>query len=485
MQDSKLIALLKQLDRRAQGRFADFIASPYFNKHSQVAALGQLLLAQAPNFDHPRKMQKEYIFKRLYPNKAYDDNFLASLISKLQQLLYKFLSLELEEDQELKQEILQLKALRLYKLPKHFKSTYKRCQKLIEKSRLSTATMARIKADFYFEEDRWFLEQGGRSYHPALQKYSDQLDLAYFVQKLQLACDMLNRNIVIEANYQPKMLEEVEQKLNEEKELIQEYPVLRMYRLILQILREEDAETAYQALRSDIQLHSQHLHQEEQRQLYDYALNYCVKCINEGDSSYYEEVLYLYRLLLARELIFIDGFLPAWEYKNIVTAALRTGRFAWVESFIEDYKERLRPVIRENAYLYNLASYFYAAGRQLQALQVLQNVEFTDRTYHLGAKIIQLKSYYELQEWEALEALLDAFKAYLSRQKGLSSYRKKANKGLVDCTRQLMRLTMQKDWLSSTKYREKYQQVKLKISKYQPLASKEWLDEQLEQLHND
>jgi hypothetical protein len=478
MQDSKFILLLKQIDSRAQKRFEDFISSPYFNKHKQVAKLGQLLIAQAPSFDHSRKMSKQYLYQQLYPHQKYDDNFFASLVSKLQNLLYKFLALELEDEEEIRLEILQLRALRLYKLPKHYKSAHKRTKKLLQKAKLHTATAAKLKADLFYEEDRWFLEQGGRQYDPALQNYSDQLDLAFFTKKLEVACDMLNRNIVVQANYQPSMLTEIEQKLNEEDKLLEKHPILRMYLLVLDILREEK-ESSYQALRNELQLHSEALHEEEQRQLFDYGLNFCVKQINAGKTSYYEEVLYLYRLSLARKLIYIDGYLPAWEYKNITTAALRTGRFDWVLSFLEDYKEKLSPDARENAYLYNLASYYYASGQQMKALQTLQNVEFTDRTYHIGAKIIQLKSYYELSEWDALEALIDAFNAYLRRNKEVSAYRKKANKNLLDLTKKLMRLSMQKDWMEDSKFRQKLEALQQSLKQTSPLASKDWLEEKV------
>ena len=43
-------------------------------------------------------------------------------------------------------------------------------------------------------------------------------------------------------------------------------------------------------------------------------------------------------------------------------------------------------------------------------LQQLQDVEFTDTSYHLGAKIIQLKSYFELEETEAFYSLIKAFR---------------------------------------------------------------------------
>ncbi|MEZ5056131.1 MAG: hypothetical protein R2879_03750 [Saprospiraceae bacterium] len=65
------------------------------------------------------------------------------------------------------------------------------------------------------------------------------------------------------------------------------------------------------------------------------------------------------KLLLEKEIIFSDGYLNEWHFKNIVTIGSRLKETDWVKEFLENYKEKLHPSIAENAYSYNLAYLYY------------------------------------------------------------------------------------------------------------------------------
>ena len=475
MTDSKLIELLKTLDSREATRFQEFVEGSYFNKHEQVAVLCEYLLKQGPDYDNSRKLSKAKVFSVLYPKKPLNENLLASIQSKLLKLLQRFMAIELFLEDEPSEILLTMKAMRLRNAEKHFNLLERQFQRTIERQAIPIDELSLELSRFYQEQDLWFLMQGGRTYHEALQGSSDQLDLYYFVEKLRLACDMTNRNIVTDASYDCKMIPFVIEYLRSNPSYQQQYPILGMYLIILDLLQAPEEQAHYQKLIAALARAKDDLVELEQRRIYDYALNYCVKQINAGNTNYYEEVLRLYQLLLERRLIYLDGQLPAWEYKNIVTAAVRMDRFDWAKDFIESYKQDLPADIRENAYIYNLASLYYASRQHKEALQSLHNVEFTDSTYHLGAKIIQVKSYFELAEWEALHSALDAFAAYIRRHKEIGEYRKAANLNFVNCCKQLCRLFEQRDWLKGDKFDSKLAAIAQSVAGLSPLASKDWL----------
>ena len=140
------------------------------------------------------------------------------------------------------------------------------------------------------------------------------------------------------------------------------------------------------------------------------------------------------------------------------------------------------PEIRENAFTYNLAAYHYAKGDYASALIQLHNVDFTDPSYHLGAKIIQLKSYYELDETEALYSLVEAFQKYLSRNRQISDYRKRANKNLIKLTKKIYKFRMEQSTLRISNLKTKLKQLHQLIEETEPLANKSWLKEVLRKL---
>ena len=58
---------------------------------------------------------------------------------------------------------------------------------------------------------------------------------------------------------------------------------------------------------------------------------------------------------------------------------------------------------------------------------------------HLSARTLQLKIYYQLQEFDLLENLLESMRVYLQRSKGLA-YRREHYNNILTFTRQLLQL---------------------------------------------
>jgi hypothetical protein len=217
---------------------------------------------------------------------------------------------------------------------------------------------------------------------------------------------------------------------------------------------------------------------EELRTLYDYLRNYCIRKLNSGETNYYQEVLNLYQFLLENKIIFKNGYLSEWDYKNIITVGLRLQSYEWTENFIKKYKNSLPKSVQENAFIYNLASFYYETHEYKKSLQLLHEVKFTDTSYHLGAKIIQLKSYYELEETEPFYALIDAFQIYVKRNRQLSDYRKTAYINLVKVTKKVYKLKEQKDIIAKSVWQNRYEKIKQYVEN-QRVANKDWIENEL------
>lgn len=110
-----------------------------------------------------------------------------------------------------------------------------------------------------------------------------------------------------------------------------------------------------------------------------------------------------------------------WDLKNMVSIALRLGEYPWTYGIINSLKPELPDDVRENAYTYNLANYYYETKDFRKATRLLQSVEFTDVYYNLDSKSMLLKIYFEQDEEESFFALVTTFKAYLNRNKLISA----------------------------------------------------------------
>jgi hypothetical protein len=89
----------------------------------------------------------------------------------------------------------------------------------------------------------------------------------------------------------------------------------------------------------------------------------------------------------------------------------------------------------------------------------------------LNAKMMLLKIYYELDEVDALESLLESMRAYLNR-KEVTGYYRSNYQNIIRYTRKLVRINPY-DKAPKEKLRQEIQQVN-------PLTEREWLLRQLE-----
>ncbi len=477
MQDSKLISLLKTLSGKELTRFEEYVESPYFNKHEQLRKLCRYLVKQSSNWSHERNLKKEKIFAHLYPGQDFDAPQINRLASMLLQLLHDFLVSERlhSPSKALENKLLLLEELRKRKSDKDYNGVLQQYQRLSESLLQETPDAYFYRYRLHKELNALFIDKGGRQFDENLQLKNNYFDVFFVVEKLRIACDMSNRNIIVRSNYETTMFEYLWQYA--EKENIAAIPSVQIYKAIY-LMRSSETGTDdrhYQELKRLLEQHSGQFHKGELMDIYSYILNHCTKKINEGQTQYYQEILRAYQFLVEYQIIFIDGFLPAWDYKNMVTAALRVQEYQLALVFIEQYQHFLPPDSRNNVYRYNLAAYHYAVKNYGAALIALHDVEFTDASYYIGAKTIQLKSYYELGESEALESLIEAFSTYLRRNRDISEYWKESNLNTLKITRRLHKLKQQQDFLRHKKVEEVKTKLRNEIEQTSPLANKDWL----------
>ena len=239
-------------------------------------------------------------------------------------------------------------------------------------------------------------------------------------------------------------------------------------------LTESEDESHFESLKQMLEKHSNKFSAKEARDMYAYAQNYCIKKINSGHSKYLNEIFYLYKELLAKEIILEDGLISPWHFKNIVTTALRLEEFDWVENFIQQYQDNLSKESKENAVNYNIAALHFFRKEYSKALKLLQKVDFTDVYYHLDSKSMLLKTYFELEEHDGLYSLFDTFKIYLRRNKLISDYQKTVYLNLVKYTKKLVKL---KTGFPTIK---KITELKDQIKETKQIADLNWLNKKVE-----
>jgi len=481
MQDSRLIELLRTFSAKDRRRFREYVHSPLLNKNRKVRRLCDYILEFAPAFDHP-DLDKTRTYQIIFQEDGFQELRINNVISDLLQRLYDYLAFLKYESQPVLQKQLLVEELLDREIHGQVERMVRRYRQLREQEPDQSYAFFH-KAHSYFELlDRYSLTKGRRGYDENLQHKNDALDQYYLCNKLRIACDMVSRNIVVQAGYKCHHLEELLRRYEADEQQLQSLPALQVYYKTYQMLTCDSSEGYYRELKALLANYMHLFPRRELNFLYRYVLNYAVRQINIGKGHYYRELLEVYKLLLDKEIIFENGYLTQWSYINIITAGIRLKEYTWTEQFIHRYKERLLPDERKNVYTYNLAAFYFEKRDYDKALQQLHDVEFTDTSYHLGAKIIQLKSFFELDETEAFFSLVEAFRKYILRNREISDYRKRANHHFLRLAQQIYQLRLEQDLLAPAIVQKKREQISRRLQQLSLIANKGWLLEVFERI---
>ncbi len=474
MTDPKLLLLLKSLSKDEIKSLDKFIQSPFFNTNSKLLELFSYLKSKYPEFNHVC-LDKKNIFSMLFPGKPFSDLRTRQYLSSLTVLVEQFITIcRIQKDTTTRQFAL-LEEMLSRDSEKYFNHTLSH---VAQNGRDAYQNGEFYRNQFRLEEirSRFIATSAQRQNRfiaqPDFSKTLHHLDTFYLIYKLKYCCEMLNFKTIGALEKETILLDEILDLLR--KKDYSDTPAVNIYHKILLTLTEPDNEENFERLLQTLKSNDHLFPQSETREIYIYAQNFCIRQINKGKTRFLNEILDIYQILLEREIILEKGVLSPWDYKNIVVTALRLNEFQWTENFINDYKKKLPEHERENAYTYNLAKFYFYKKDYSNVLKLLQEVEYNDVFYSLDSKAMLLKTYYELNEVDSLDSLMDSFKIYLQRNKALSEHHVKTYKNLLRITHRLTRII--------PKDKKRIELLEAEIEQTKPLADIGWLREKMEEL---
>ena len=474
MRESKLVKLIATLPAWDQRHLRDFVHSPFFNKHERLTKLMDLVLDSAPEFP-AQSLERKEVFAEVFGKENWDEQKFKDLLSLGVKLLKQFLGQMRLREHNFPLQLAAVEGMRERNWDVEYVKAREQLAQGIEEH--SEKMQERYLIALQLQES-WITHIsaiGSRKLDDSLQTASDQLDAFFILSKLKYGVGMVNRQNVLAEAFKPGLLPKVLEHVRLDEGLLRSHPVIRIYKLIYDCLSDLDDQGAFEQLRKEIGTSVGDLPKMEQREIYGFAFNQCIRQVNQGRREFLSTLLELYQEALEKGALLWQGWLSQWDYKNIVSAGLKAGNFAWSEKFIEEYKEKVEPEARENAFTYNLACLHFEQGDYKRALRLLQHVEFIDVFYHLGAKVMLLKSYYELNDFDALNSLCDSFKIYLKRNKTLSKTHYDVNYNLVGFTRRLAELRRKSELIPVVEARRKLTELRQKITEKGAVAQLAWL----------
>ncbi len=454
----KLYKVLKSLSNSELKQFGYFLSSRLFNKRTDVKRLFELWVSEKKR-SHP----SEVYWKKIFPEQAFSATKWHLLTSRLFKLLEDFLVLGDIRESESQKQFHLAKAYRKLQHEVLFKKAARQADRALEKQDYRDTNYLQEKHDLSYERYDYIISIN-RKEKTNLQEVSNNLDLYFLAAKLKQACNAVSRQIINQEKYDIGLLNEVLLHIEARPDYLK-HPAIAIYYYCYRMINSKDAENYFKLFRDAITSNLNQFSPSEVRDIYTFAINYFIRKLNRGSSLFIDETFELYLLSLDQGYLLEDGIMLESTYSNILWLAIKQKKYSWARTFIEDYQKHLKPIYQVPLFHFSMGKLFYEQGQYSKSLKQLARVETKAAFLYLSARTLQLKIYFELEEFDLLESLLESLRVYLQRSKGLA-YRREHYTNVISFARQLLQLPVM-----SKKEREAF---KHRINKAEVFAEKEW-----------
>lgn len=425
----RILSVLSNIERK---KLLNFLQTRFFSNRKELAPL-----QQAWQRMQGKPLDEDKLFRAALPKKKFNKRDWYLLLSRLQDATETFLGLQLYRDDQMQQRLNILRAHRQLKLPVFFERSLRQARKLREKEQRAEASM--LLWDYQTELEYYdFIASPKRGERTNLQEVTDKLDHFFIAEKLKQACLAHSRFLANQEEYDIHYLDAIFNDLEQRPELFQ-VPAIVVYASCYQAVVAGGTDQDFLRLRKVMEHYRDHFPNAEIRDIYLLAINYCIREMNAGRDEFMQVTQALYQESLSGGYLLEDGYLPPSTFTNIVALGLKLQNYEGLASFLQTYSKELPGPARESVTNFNLARLFHAQEDYERALKALVLVDTKEPYLYLGAKSLQLRIFVELQEWDAVESLLEQLRAYLQRRDDLG-YRGENYKLLLYFCRKLQQL---------------------------------------------
>jgi hypothetical protein len=437
MQKSRLVELLQTFAPTDFKSLKKMLRSPFFTNQTRPLQLAECLEKVIFQKKEP---SKEVIFEEIFGKIAFDDQQMRLLMSDLLRLVEQFLIYQ--ETSPATAERTQIALAAAYRkrgLGRHF-------QKSVETATAKQAENPHRDADFHADAHDLEFEQYQmssarvRTQAMNLPSVRRALDAAFLARRLRLACFAQSHQTVFQsADAEADLLLPILLNYVEINTQLVDYPAIGVYFYCFRALQKGATAEEFEVFKKAILTHRAAFPEEELRNLYLLALNFCIRKMNDGQPVFARQALDLYQSALENRLLLERGQLSRFAFANIVAAALRCDETVWAGQFITENADFLEKKDRSAAVALARARLDFHEKKYGDALEGLQNADFRDLLNHLIAKILMLKIFYETAELDALDAHLRSLEIYLRRHPALGYHREQTGQ-LIGILKKLLTL---------------------------------------------
>ncbi|MEO8209225.1 MAG: hypothetical protein ABI840_01585 [bacterium] len=450
--------------------------SPFYNKNKKLIFLYEYFEKFLSESDL-KNIGRESIWDFLFPGEEYNDLKIRSVLSDFKKIVEKFIVITGEEKKSLLQKNVLLTGFMERNLPKNFDSLSNEITKTLKKE-------FNRNGDYYHNKlslERTILTQEGKNIEVNIDsKYfqlSDTIDYFFFATKLELINSLLSRryhvlgNIKLNVKFAEEIISYIGKNINDIKK---DSPIIYSEYLIFMMMTSSGNDKFFFELIDLVLKNIGRYNHSELEQVYYPLINYGFNKVAMGENEYLKNIYEIYSKFERKGFYTEKSIFQDIDFISVIIIGLRLKKTAWVENFYSKYKFKLRPENKDDTSNLALALISFNKKDYDASIGLLSKVNYQNSYYYIKSKETLMQIYYEKEEYESLQSLIDATKHYLKRHKGILSIHYERY------------LTFMKfiNLLLKAKLKDKDETVVLKneLKKHKNAVAREWLLEKVNEI---
>lgn len=423
MQKLKLTELLLSFTPIELKRIGDFVRSPFYNKSRKLISLYDLIRKSFDNTTF-HLISREFIWQNLFPGEKFSDVKLRSYLSEFKKLCEKFI-ITLESE---KNTVHQKNILLLYFTERNAKKNTDAASADLSNSLNNEFTKS---FDHYNEKilfERTMILNEGRNVEKNLDsnyyRLSDAIDRFFISSKLELMNSFLSRkyhvlgSFKLQTEFSGEIIQYIEKYLPAIKK---NDPFIYCEYLIFKMMTAENNDVYFKDLYDFALKNIKKYRHTELEQVYFPMINFGFNKVAMGETEYLNRIFEIYRTFELRGFYSEMEVFQDIDFISIVIAGLRLNKVSWTEIFAGKYSRKLTGEFSSDTVSLVKALISFNKREFTESIEHLSRVNYQNSYYYLKSKETLLQIYYEQNEYEAMQSLIDSTRHYLKRRKDVLS----------------------------------------------------------------
>lgn len=435
MRNSKLIQLMETLNEDEIRGFTKYVIR--INKDDSNIVKIFNYLKKNRTFSDEKKLDRKYIFTKLFDNEGFNERKILDLASDLslqleEYLLLRFVKTSILHKNYLLTEIYKRRGLEKLALQINRKSI----KNLPEKYDLTYHLNAwRLLHNQFNLGDSTEIKKG--RHDELLDKINTHLDMFFMLTKMRYYTEVKNREFFINKKTEALFMNEIIE--YSEKKPFSENPLFEIYKGISQ-LNDHPDETTYEYVKALFYQCKNKLSENEIEDIFLFLINYANTIIIRGNLAYQEELLKLYQEGFVQNMVSEYGAAFTQHYINAVILAAELNQVEWAENFICNYSSKLKEKNQQDVSLLAKAYLLHVKSDYEKSLEKINSVNFHDISYEFISRTLIIRNYYEVPDDRyPLMSRCDTFERFLMDNKFIGKKLKESNLNFVRLVKKLKR----------------------------------------------